>query len=371
MSIEIVDGWNGPGAKDGKATLVRPADNALHPSEDRWAFEHWYFDARLESGHTVVAFLQKRRPEEPPGSRPVVEVVVYFPDGTRRQVIRHYPHMAFEAATDRCRARVAHNTAELVSPAADVDRPGALPVHRLRVNEGGVELDLTFTATVPSWMPGQGWTRYGDRDFFGWVVPAPRATVTGAVTIDGWRVEARGTGYHDHNWGVGNMPRIIERWHWGRLYTDDLSLIYATVRTQRRFDHHESRPLMLAVGDRVVLSTGEVALTEGPTAYDADARREYPTWLRLESEASGDGVTDARVDLRLDVREVIHGHDLLDDVPVVGTRVGGALLKPLIHRLVGHPGYFRFLSDFELRVTMNGTTRVETGSTLHELVALA
>ncbi|TWH02713.1 putative secreted hydrolase [Nocardioides sp. J9] len=363
MAITITEGWNGPGSKDGKLTVVEPRDNALHPSDSKWSFEHWYFDARLDTGHTVVVFLQKRRPEEPPNSKPVVEVVVYFPDGTRRQIIKHYPRMAFEASAEKCQARVAHNTCELIST-------DPLPVHRVQVAEDGVEFDFTFTNELPSWMPGEGYTKYGDTDFFAWVVPAPRAKVTGTLSIDGQDIPVDGLGYADHNWGVGNMTRVIERWHWGRLYTDRFSLIYAMVGTQKRFDHHQSQPLMLAKDGEIILSTGELTLTEGPTAYNADARRSYPTWIRMETEASADGVTDAQVTLQMNVRDVIHGHDLLDDIPVVGTKIGGALLKPIIHKVVGQPGYFRFLSDFELTVTVDGETIVETGTTLHELVAL-
>lgn len=363
MAITITEGWNGPGSKDGKLTVVEPKDNALHPSDSKWAFEHWYFDARLDTGHTVVAFLQKRRPEEPPGSKPVIEIVVYFPDGSRRQIIKHYPHMAFEASAEKCRARVAHNTCELVAT-------DPLPVHVLHVAEDGVEIDLTFTNEVPSWMPGEGYTKYGEKDFFAWVVPGPRTRVSGTVTIDGEILDGTGIGYADHNWGVGNMTRIIERWHWGRLYTEQFSLIYAMVGTQKRLNHHESKPIMLARGSEILISTGEVTLTEGPTKYNPDARRSYPTWIRMETEASADGVSDAKVVVQLDVKDVIHGHDLLDDVPVVGTKVGGALLKPIIHKLVGQPGYFRFLSDYELTVTIDGETTVETGTTLHELVAL-
>lgn len=349
--ITAVEGWNGPGSKDAELTTVTARDNALHPHDSRWAFEHWYFDARLDSGHTVVAFLQKRRPEEPPGSKPVVELIVYYPDGTRRQVIRHYPKAAFRASTDHCEVGIGPNHAR-------ADLTGDLPVHHLHASEEDVVLDLTFTNETPSWMPGNGTTEYGEKDFFGWVVPGPRAAVTGSITIDGEKREVTGRGYHDHNWGVGNMPRIIERWHWGRLYTDDFSLLYATVRTQARFNHHESRPLMLAHGSEIVLSTGEVELTEGPMVYHPEARRSYPEWIRLQVE-------DA-VDLTLNVRSVVHAHDLLDDVPVVRTR----LVKPIVNKIVGHPGYFRFLSDFELTVMIDGEKFERSGNTLHELVAL-
>ncbi len=155
------------------------------------------------------------------------------------------------------------------------------------------------------------------------------------------------------------MPRIIERWHWGRLYTDDFSLLFASVRTQAKYDHHESRPLMLAHGREIVLSTGEVELTEGPMRYHPEARRSYPEWIRLQVE-------DA-VDLTLNVKTVVHAHDLLDDVPVVRTR----LVKPIVNKLVGHPGYFRFISDFELTVVVDGEKFERSGTTLHELVALS
>ena len=41
-----------------------------------------------------------------------------------------------------------------------------------------------------------------------------------------------------------------------------------------------------------------------------------------------------------------------------------------VNKLLGHPGYFRFLSDFELTVVVDGEKFTERGTTLHELVAL-
>ena len=348
---DIIEAWNGPGRQDGTLTVVTEKDNALHPSDSKWAFEHWYFDARLDSGHTVVAFLQKRRPEEPPGSKPIVELLVYYPDGTRRQVTQHHPKTDFAASAERCDVRIGASH-------ASSDYSGDLPVHHVYAAEEDLVFDLTFTNETPSWMPGGGQTDFNETDYFGWVVPGPRCAVTGTVTLDGETREVTGRGYHDHNWGVGNMPRIIDRWHWGRLYTDDLSLLFATVKTQKRFDFHESRPLMLARGREIVLSTGEVTLTEGPMLYSDVAHREYPQWIRL--------TVDGVVDLRLEVQQVIHAHDLLDDVPVARSR----FVKPILNRIVGRPGYFRFDSTFELTVTLDGVTRTETGRTLHELVAL-
>ncbi len=105
-------------------------------------------------------------------------------------------------------------------------------------------------------------------------------------------------------------------------------------------------------------------LTEGPMQYSDVAHRTYPEWLELVIEPTADSNIGVR--LRLDVQNVIHAHDLLDDAPLPGKRV----LKPLLRKIVGQPGYFRFDSAFELTVTIDGETTVETGRTLHEMVAL-
>ncbi|MFI8975618.1 lipocalin-like domain-containing protein [Nocardia asteroides] len=351
-TTDIVEAWNGPGRRDAVLTPVQPHHNGLHAAASSLAFEHWYFDAHLDTGHVVIGFLITRRPEDLPLSRPWVELIVYNPDGTRRQAARRYPRSATAFSPDACDVRIGANTAR-----TEV-RADGLPSHHLRMAEDGIVFDLTFHNEVPSWMPGRGETRFGTRDSFGWMVGAPRAAVTGSIELDGVRHEVTGRGYHDHNWGVGDMKKIIERWHWGRLYVADYSLLFASVLTQQRRGGHEISPLMLAHHAEVVLSTGETVLTEGPERFDATAGRAYPTWVELR--------VPGELELRLEVDRVIHAHDLLDDLPVVRSRP----IKPLVRRLVGHPGYFRFASTFELTVHTATGTEKRGGSTLHELVAL-
>ncbi|AXT83935.1 hypothetical protein C6I20_01140 [Aeromicrobium sp. A1-2] len=353
MSPTIVEGWNGPGSKDAVLTRVTPADNALHVSTSKKAFEHWYFDARLDSGHTVIAFFTKRRPEERASCDPSVEILIYGPDGSRRQIRKSYPKDQATFSAQRADVRIGANTA--VQDTGEDD----LPVFRIHLAEEDVAFDLTFRNELPSWMPGRGDTFYGGTDHFGWCVGGPREQVTGSITIAGETTVVTGIGYADHNWGVGDMKRIIDRWHWGRLYLDDYSLIFATVLTQKRLGRHMSRPMMLAKGDEIVLSTGEVELTEGPLVFHPAANRTYPTWIRLQ--------VPGRVDLRLDVQLIIDAQDLLDEVPVARSR----MVKPIVHALVGRPGYFRFDSTYTLTVVEDGETITRTGSTLHEMVALS
>lgn len=351
----VTETWHGPGRRDADVAPIPASANGAHPSDARTAFEHWYFDALLDDGHIVVAMLQAR---ELVTRKPGVELHVYSPDGRRREVVAHYTDADIEAATDRCRVRIGANTAEVEFP-----DHGGPPVHHVRVAEEDLEFDLRFDGELPGWMPGDGRTTYsrGGEDtgeFFAWVVGAPRARVTGTVRIGGKTFTADGTGYHDHNWGVGDMKRVIDRWYWGRLYTEDFTLVYANVLTQKAYGAHWATPLMLGRDGEVILSSGEVELQPGPERFDPMANRTYPETLRM--------TVPGTVDLFLEVQDIVHGHDFLTDVPVVRT----GPVKALANRVLGRPGYFRFRSRYTLTVTDGGREHVRTGTTLHEMVAL-
>jgi len=346
-TLAVVEGWRGPRRRDEEIITPPLSENAIHPPGGKRWFEHWYFDARLDSGHVVVVMLQAR---ELIHRAPGIEIHVYEPDGTRHEISRRYPDAAVRASSERCDVRVGYNHAWL--------EEGEPLVHRCVVDEGALAADLSFANIVPTWQPGLGHTRYGASDFFAWIVGAPRASVTGTIRLNGETLAVRGIGYHDHNWGVGNMPRIVDHWYWGRVYADDVTLVYANVFSGKRYGFAASTPLMVARENQIVLSTGEVTVDTGPEVHDETAGRAYPTWLRLRA---GD-----EAELRLDVKRIIHAHDLLDDLPVVRSPV----VKPLVRRIVGHPGYFRFLSDFRLRIDAAGEVLERTGTTLHEMVAL-
>lgn len=352
MTVDVVEAWNGPGRHDGTLTTVNPSHNARRAGPEANAFEHWYFDAHLDNGYTVVGFLVKRRPEDPPRSRPWVEIIVYHPDGSRRQLAQRYPNRAAHFAADEVDVRIGPNSARVVFD-------GELPRYLVVFDEDDVRLELEFTNLLAPWMPGRGETRFGDGGVFGWCVGAPRAAVRGRMAIGTREWEVTGTGYADHNWGRGAMPRVIDQWHWGRLYTEDFTLLYAVVATQEKYGNLQIMPVMLAEGDRVILSTGEVDFSEGPAVYDETAGRTHPTSLSLNCPG--------KFSLEMTVTQVLHAQALLEQVPLLGSR----FLRPLTDRLIGRPGYFRFRSDFTLSVTRDdGSTETVDGSTLHELVAL-
>jgi predicted secreted hydrolase len=348
LKIEKVDdAWLGPGAKDGVIVPVKPEENGWQNPGSKFYGEWWYFDARLADGHVVVGFIQA---SELLTRKPGVELHIYKPSGEKLSSVQKYTASAFRAARDGCDARVGDCWCKGEYPS-----DGGLPTHRLYIKQDGMEADLTFTSEVPGWKPGQGKSDFGDRGYMSWVVAVPRARVSGTVSFEGRTLEASGIGYHDHNVVTADMRRIISFWYWGRLYTDDYTLLYAYVKTQKRFGGHASKPLMLARGGEVVLSNGEMNLREGMRLWNDTAHRDYPSSLLL--------TVPGELSLELKVKEVIDAHDLLDDLP---QWLMNKVVRAAVNKFIGRPGWFRFNSDFVLRVREEELR----GTTLHEMVAL-
>jgi hypothetical protein len=56
----------------------------------------------------------------------------------------------------------------------------------------------------------------------GYVVPVMRGALTGTLIVAGQRLELRGTGYHDHNWGFWEGVS----WQWGQVQHGDTAFVY-------------------------------------------------------------------------------------------------------------------------------------------------
>jgi hypothetical protein len=355
MRVEpVVDEWTGPGEKDGTIVPIGYEENAVHPeaSKSKYYGEWWYFDARLDDGHVVVGFLQA---SELMTRKPGIELHVYKPSGEKLSVVKKFDQSALKASKERCDVEIGRNGCRV-----EIPPDGGLPKHYLHIAEEGMEADLTFHSLLPGWKPGKGMTHYGGRGYFSWVVPIPRASVEGSVRFEGKTREVKGIGYHDHNVVTPDMRRILSFWYWGRLYTDDFTLLYAYVRTKKRFANAVSRPLMLAYKDEIILSTGEMRLRDSDFRFSKVANREYPA--RLEIEVPG------QLSLRFDVRKLIDQADFITEMGINPVIMNPAV-KWAINRFM-RPGWFRFESDFELKVEHQGRSFVEKGTTLHEMVAL-
>lgn len=345
----VREGWTGPGRKDGVISKLRPADDALHIELGRKGmFEWWYFDARLEDDYTVVVFFHASNPNPGMAGKSGVEVVVVRPNGAKTQRFIEHRRSHFIASREKPDIRVGDNYLKV-----DYSR-GELPVYEIHVDEGDLKLDLSYASEVNGWKPGNGYSHFGDMGYFAWVVPFPRAKVAATVRVGDERIEARGVGYHDHNWLNFQFPRVIDHWMWGRIYSERLTVCYALIQCNKKVDNHVIKVLMAARDQDVMLSTGEFDFFTKNFERDDRAGHSYPKELSLS--------VPGELSVTMKARRVLEAEDLLENF--------GRLLR-LVARYVLRlkPGYFRLLSDFEIDLTIGGSSTRERGSTLHEIVA--
>jgi hypothetical protein len=348
-SSRVREGWTGPGRRDGVVSTVTPEDDALHIDLDRKGmYEWWYFDARLKGDYTVVVFFHASNPNPGIAGRSGVELVVLKPNGEKIQRFIEYDRSRFSASREKPDVRVGGNYLKV-----DYSK-GDLPVYEIHVDEGDLEFDLTYTAEVHGWKPGDGYSHFGGMGYFAWVVPFPRARVEGTLRIGNERLEARGVGYHDHNWLNFQFPRIIDRWMWGRIYSETVTVCYAFIQCNKKMDNHIVKVLMAAKNEDIVLSTGEFDFIPTDFEYDARPRHSYPKSLRLSAPGE--------LDVTMNVRRILEAEDLLENFGPFLRLVAKYLLRL-------RPGYFRLLSDFEIELATGGEATKERGSTLHEIVA--
>ena len=350
MSDKIIEGWPGPGRRDGVITPFKPEHDALHIDLNKKGnFEWWYFDARLEGGYTAVGFF--RAAHERTG-KTAVEIVIYKPDGNRLQKFVKYKRSDMTVSREIADVQIGHNYLKVDYSNKE------LPVYEVYLDEDNLGIHLKFNAQVHGWMPGNGRTEFRDKGYFAWCVPFPRAEVEGTIRIDDKTIPVKGIGYHDHNWGNINMAKYLDYWLWGRLYSENFTLCYAYIKCNKKMDNYPIQVLMLAKNEEIILSTGEYDLIQENFEYDKKAAHDYPKNLTFK--------ISNQLDTSLEVQEIIDSGNILE---LFG--INPAVIFIVKHLLRLKPGYFRFHSNFNLITSYEGTLYQEKGTTLHEMVILS
>jgi hypothetical protein len=345
---KVTEGWSGPGRRDAIISHLKPEDDGLHiDMSQRGMYEWWYFDAHLDTGHTIVVFFHASNPNPGREGKTGIEIILLRPDGRRTQKFFPYPKSDFYADQDQPAVQIGSNTMRIGG------RDGNLPVYEIDVYEKEIGCHLRFNAQVNGWKPGDGFSHFGKIGFFAWVIPFARASVEGTITDGNQEIPVSGIGYHDHNWLNFRFQKIIRYWMWGRIYSKNLTAAYAVIQCNDKVDNHTVKVLMMAEGQEVILSTGEFECLKADFEYHAVAKYQFPRKIILRAPGE--------LQATLHVTKVLEAQDMLENFnPVVGFIARNVLRMK--------PGYFRLLSDFELEVPYEGKIIIESGETLHELV---
>jgi hypothetical protein len=344
----VIEGWTGPGRRDLQIEPLKPVDDGLHTDmSKRGTYEWWYFDAHLDSGHTLVVFFHASNPNPGLEGKTGVEIVLLRPNGIRVQKFFPYNKSHFSAAHDRPEVTIGRNTLRVEQ------RDGELPVYEIEVKEKDFGCHLKYRAQVNGWKPGTGLSQFGNLGFFAWVVPCPRASVEGTITEGEKTIQVKGIGYHDHNWLNFPFQSIIQYWMWGRVYSESFTAAYACIQCNEKVGNHMVKVLMLAEGQEVILSTGEFDFLKEDFEYNPRAKYQFPKKITINAPGT--------LAATLKMVKILEAQDMLDNFSPVLRFLAKNILKV-------KPGYFRLVSDFELAVTRKGESVRETGTTLHEIV---
>lgn len=348
VKTRVIEGWTGPGRRDVRIEPLKPLDDGLHVDlSRRGVFEWWYFDAHLDSGHTLVVFFHASNPNPGLTGKTGIEFVLLRPDGVRVQKFFPYKKSEFIATRDRPEVTIGGNTLRVKQP------EGELPIYEIDVKEAGLGCHLIYRAQVNGWKPGTGLSHFGDLGFFGWVVPFARATVEGTITDGDRTIQVTGIGYHDHNWLDFPFQSIIKYWMWGRVYSESFTAAYACIQCNEKVDNHLIKVLMLAEGKEVILSTGEFEFLTEDFEYNPKAKYQFPKKITLN--------TPGMLTATLNMNKILEAQDMLENFSPVLRFLAKNILRI-------KPGYFRLVSDFKLEVMREGKPLIETGTTLHEIV---
>jgi len=347
-SAKVQEGWTGPGRRDAVIVPLKPEEDGLHVGlGTKGSYEWWYFDAHLDTGHTIVVFYYRANPNPGMTGKIGVEMVLVRPDGRKIRTIVPYGRKDFSATANSPDVWIGQNFIRARQG------KGGLPVYEIYLKEEGLGCHLTYRAEVKGWKPGSGLSNFGTMGYFAWVIPFARATVSGTITDGEREIAVTGIGYHDHNWLNFNFARIIDYWMWGRVYSKNYTLSFAFIQCNSKMDRHAVKVLMLAEGKEVILSTGEFDFIKEDFEYNPAAKHRYPRKLIIRAKGA--------LEATLNVSKVMEAEDMLENFNPVLRFIAKNILRL-------KPGYFRLVSDFSIRVTKKGKTRSEKGTTLHEIV---
>jgi predicted secreted hydrolase len=297
-------------------------------------FEWWYFDAQLDDGSTLVTVFTTKPLTKPKGPMDPAILIIYKDAAGKRETFSdHYDPAGLSSARESCDVRIGPSWAK-----------GDLETYQLHAEAEGFAADLSAKRKSPSWRPGAAFNYLDEAKtkYFAWVVPMPYGEVEGTLSRNGKTWKAKGSMYHDHNWGNATVGSLLDHWYWGRARIEDYTLIFAMMTTIKIFGRGGIKlpVLFLAKGDEILTDDSLPLRLETQGDVKGPGGQSYPTSLdwRWKTEEGSMEILLRNPRLMVDL-------DLAADLP------GWA--KPFIH-LIANPYYYDFDSDLELSVDLNG-----------------
>jgi predicted secreted hydrolase len=195
-------------------------DDAFHGRGNLPFIEWWYFDAKLDNGYSLVLGVQVLNIF----ARGIVttRLTLYDKESILLKNYEKYFLRDLSASSDIPSVYIEGNQVILGSYDAVNDRF----VYNVNIQNPESSVSLQFVGCTKGWKRQQ---QTGDW----WAVILPRANVTGTITINNTTMNVNGTGYHDHNWGIGARVAMHFGWFWGTCSSTNYTVTWAEIQTTR------------------------------------------------------------------------------------------------------------------------------------------
>ena len=198
------------------AEAIKPKDDAYHGNINLFDVEWWYFDAVFDNDYSIhigfrtyhigkSGFLQSR-------------INVY--KGGKAQFEKLKINLFSNVLISEKELKIIINGQTVVNIDSDHYNKTGEWKYTIKLTIKDISIDLTFIGTTEGWKV--------ETDTTCWTVALPKAKVEGYLKIGNKKLEAKGIGYHDHNWGYSASTAFgTIGWYWGRITGNNLNLTWA------------------------------------------------------------------------------------------------------------------------------------------------
>ena len=325
-------------------------EDGAHISASPYYFEWWYFDVSYQADSALSVIFHMTDLIRPASSTGSINISILTHGRPPFHRFIQYPRDQIWASTEKCEVRVGNNRCWV---------EGERRYH-IQIREAGLQIELEFEPLTISWRPGQGRVEFGRPEaFFAWVVPQPKARVTGWIQLNGDEREIEGIGYHDHNWGTVSLLDTAKHWSWGRIYLEELTCVYSDIHFSERYGGRRLMPFAVFDDKSVLISS--LLGKDDPLDRQNDFLRSPGTVNSPSGWELAWQKGDEKLQISLRTREVLEKADLLS---------GSRLRKWLIGQLIAHPFYIRCLCSANALWEDGQRTRSLEGTAICEQISL-
>ena len=341
LAMLAVAGAVWAGAYVGQPALSQSEAGCWHPTSDKAYMENWVFYARTDDGgflYSVFMVSNMGLYNFNPG----FSISYYAPDGKVTANEFRIDNDRFHAATDRFDVKIGD---------ARYWREGKNL--RLAINDGKILADLTLTPTAAPWTAGTGRLPIGGaKESWNWIMPAPRGTVHGTVTVEGKIVNLQGRGYSDHYWSNKAYFTFSRNWLSFHMAGPKWSVNYHQLVRTKKYGGDTARSLMMVADGEPAHETSDVEFE--PLEWTDGQKFRQPKAFTLRGAIDGAQVT-------IEARNGRYG-EIIDPIGSCSK-----IEQKIVRLLVADPMVYRLVMDAKITVAKDGRVEEEQG---HAIAAM-